>query len=577
VLWGVLAAWCAYRFYREQAGLLLVLGWLFLGIGLVAHPDVLLYLPPFGFMLALAYWRDRRRWRSYWKSSLIGVLLFLCLILVFYVPFLLDPSFQRTQEYLAAERIGTQFLYNQVADMLEQDLLYSTRYYAPLLIFFSGVVIVRELFRLGRPGIILVVLITAAAASTIYLPSAWDLGTISLAFLPYALLFLIVTLSPHTSFEVKSLALWFGIPFLALEFLAKDAADHIQISYPAWSLLAAMGLSYLWGRVAGTPGRVIRVGIAGILVCVLGLIVYYQYLQFLGTVTGYWRAEADAKYNSDSIYQTLYGGLPRPRKLFSNPRLGGWKVVGYLYDTGQLSGDYRSMGESFAVPIWYTHQTPRSCFTDPQNYFVRVDSRGAPEGMEGLPAAGYGLTRIIRVDQQPKLFLFEKGAPSSGEPEVYYVGDYRALYDRSATPQRYVQGPAPEHPASLSFGGRLLLRGYDVSTSRLAPGETLALTLHWQATAPMDIRYRAFAHVETDRMWGQHDDDPVCRVRTDEMRSGQTGRGQFRVTIDPATPPGTYPLTIGVYNPEDWRRLEILDSQGQSLGNALELTAVSIE
>ncbi len=577
VLWGVLAAWCAYRFYREKDGQMLVLGGLFLGIGLVAHPDVLLYLPPFAFMIAVAFWQEKGAWRRYWKPSLLGLALFLVLTAAFYVPFVLDPNFQRTQEYFASERIGTQFLYNRVANMLEQDSLFSSRYYAPLLILFSGVVVIRELRRWGWPGTVLAVLLAVAAVSTVYLPSAWKWGTVSLAFLPYMVLFLALTFQPSTSFEIKSLALWFGVPFLGLQFLAKDAADHIQIAYPFWALLAAIGVEFVWSRLISIRGRVFRVAIVLIFACALGLILYYQSLQFVGTVTNYWRAEADAKYDEASIYRILYGGLPRPRKLIGNPRLGGWKVVGNLYETGQLKGDFRSINESIAVPIWYTHQTPRSCYTDPQNYFVRIDARGVPEEVEQLLASGYGLTRVVRIDHRPKLYLFEKGAPSADEPQIYDVDDYRALYDHSATPQRYVQRPSPEHPLQATFGGKLLLHGYDIDTTRLKPGDTLALTLHWQAIAPMHVRYRTFVHIETDRIWGQHDDDPVCRVRTDEWRPPQSGAGQFRVTLDPGTPPGVYPVTIGVYDPENWERLEIVDEQGQPLSNVLELTTITVE
>jgi 4-amino-4-deoxy-L-arabinose transferase-like glycosyltransferase len=577
VLWGVLAAWCAYRFYQERMGSMQILGALFLGIGLIAHPDVLLYLPPFAFMLALTYWRDRGRWHKYWRSGLLGLLLFLIIALVFYVPFVLDPSFQRTQEYFASERIGTRLLYNRVANMLEQDRLYSTRYYAPLLILFSGVIVFRELFRLGRPGALLAVLVTVAAVTTVLLPSAWDQGALSLAFLPYAVLFAVLALSPHTPFEVKSLLLWFGVPFLGMQFLAKDAADHVQIAYPFWALLAAMGVEFVWRRLYGVPGRVLKVALVSVLACVLGLILHYQYLQFLGTLTGYWRAEADAKNNPTSVYRILYGSLPRPRKLFGNPRLGGWKVVGHLYDTGQLTGDFRSINESFAVPIWYTHQTPRSCFNDPQNYFVRIGPRGEPKEMAGLTDAGYGLTRIVRIHNQPKLYLFEKGVPSADEPLIYDVNDYRVHYDRSATPERYSQTSSPGDPLDVIFGGKLRLRGYDLRSADVAPGDTLDLTLYWQATASMDTRYRTFVHVETDRMWGQHDDDPICRARTDELRSSQAGAGQFRVTLDPTTPPGEYPVTVGVYDPETWERLEVVDEQGRQAGDAVELTTITVE
>ena len=128
----------------------------------------------------------------------------------------------------------------------------------------------------------------------------------------------------------------------------------------------------------------------------------------------------------------------------------------------------------------------------------------------------------------------------------------------------------------VTFGGKLLLRGYDLKPTQIAPGETLELTLHWQAIALMETQYRTFVHVETDRLWGQHDDDPICRARTDELRPAQTGAGQFRVTLDPATPPGVYPVTVGVYDPETWERMEIVDAQGQPVGDALELTAITV-
>jgi hypothetical protein len=197
--------------------------------------------------------------------------------------------------------------------------------------------------------------------------------------------------------------------------------------------------------------------------------------------------------------------------------------------------------------------------------------------MAGLAAAGYGLTRIVRIDHQPRLYLFEKGVPSADEPVIYDVDDHRVYYDRSATPARYSKGSAPGYPLDVTFGGKLLLRGYDLRTTRIAPGETLDLMLHWQAIASMDTRYRTFVHVETDRMWGQHDDDPICRARTDELRSSQIGAGQFRVTLDPATPPGVYPVSVGVYDPETWERLEVVDEQGRPLGNAFELTTITVE
>ena len=93
----------------------------------------------------------------------------------------------------------------------------------------------------------------------------------------------------------------------------------------------------------------------------------------------------------------------------------------------------------------------------------------------------------------------------------------------------------------------------------------------------MHVRYRTFVHVESERIWGQHDDDPVCRLRTDEWRPPQSGVGQFRVALDPNTPPGRYPVLVGVYDPETGARLEAKDENGRLLGSAVELTTITVE
>ena len=446
-----------------------------------------------------------------------------------------------------------------------------------MVIFFSALLVWHEARKYGRRGQVGFIGLAILLCSTVATPQLWQWGPVNAACLPYAALVLALVLSKKTPFEVQALALWFGIPYLALAFLAKDAATHIRNAYPALFLLAAAGLNLSWSGLSQRWGRFIKPALAAVLAVILGLVLYYEYLQYLGPVTGYWRAEADFRYNPTSIYRTLYGELPRPRKLVSNPRLGGWKVVGALYDSGELSGDFRSIQESFAVPIWYTHQMPRSCFDDPQNYFARIDARGVPDEVETLRQNGFGLTRIVLVDHQPKLLLFERGKPDVDQPPTYDIDDYRAAFDRTATPARYILGQQPLQPQQVTFGGKLLLEGYDIPQQPVRPGDTLSVSLYWQALTSMDTRYRAFVHIETDRMYGQHDDDPVCRLRTDEWRPPQSGKGQFRLAIDPATPAGVYPVTVGVYNPDTGERLEATDIFGQPIGSVFELTTIQVQ
>ncbi|MGC8877924.1 MAG: ArnT family glycosyltransferase [Anaerolineae bacterium] len=583
VLWAVLVAWCAWRFYEsrdtseQNAGAWLIVGWGLLGIGLVAHPNMILYVPPFVGMMALTLWRRRSLWRHVRLAMLAGGVLFLALAAAFYVPFVRDPYFPRAVEYFATERVGTAWLYNRAADLLELESEYSSRFYTPWVVFFSAVALFGALRRVGRAGAWLAAITGVAIVTTWLWPTLWEWGAFNMALLPYGLLIGAVVLSNRVAFHIRSLALWFGVPYVALAFFARDAATHIRNVYPFWMLLAGWGFLAVWMWLQGHWGKVARWALVGLLSACSGAILFYEHLQYLGTVADYWRAEANARYADFSLYRLVYGELPRPRKLVSNPRLSGWKVVGVLYAQGVLRGDFRTIKESFAVPIWYTFQTPRSCFEDPQNYFVAMGARGLPAEIDRLPAQGYRLTRVVLVDDQPRLLMWERNSAESAAPTVYRLDDYRALYDHMATPARYTQDSQGEHPSHIIWGEQLLLRGYDISTTRLKPSERLELALYWQALAPMNVRYRAFVHVESERIWGQHDDDPVCRLRTDEWRPPQAGVGQFRVSLDPNIPPGHYPVLVGVYDPETGARLEARDERGRSLGSAVELTTIIVE
>jgi hypothetical protein len=287
----------------------------------------------------------------------------------------------------------------------------------------------------------------------------------------------------------------------------------------------------------------------------------------------------DSATNPTSIYNRVYRTIPRPRKIIANPRLGGWKAVGYLWENGVLGSDFRSINESFAVPIWYTFETPRSCYDDPQNSWVRRDWQGWPEEEQTLLEQGYGLTRIVLVDQEPKLHLYEKGAPGQ-TPEIIDMEAYRRPFDRLATPTRFARETTGQQPAAYNFGGdRLRLLGYDFPNQLIDPGELVPVTVYWETLAPMQTRYRAFMHlVDGDgKQWGQHDDDPACRLLTTDMRPGQRSSRQFRIPVGPDIPAGEYTVVFGLYDPDSLQRLEIWDAvASQNIGDQLVLGKLTV-
>ena len=135
----------------------------------------------------------------------------------------------------------------------------------------------------------------------------------------------------------------------------------------------------------------------------------------------------------------------------------------------------------------------------------------------------------------------------------------------------------PSHPLRVEMGHRVLLLGYDLDSEVAGPGRELSLTLYWKALAPMEVDYKVFIHLEKGRIWGQYDGLPLCGFyRTSDWRPGDVIVERYRIPIAPETPPGTYPLLVGMYNPADGKRLEIFDENGNLLGDSFTLGVIAV-
>ncbi len=117
-------------------------------------------------------------------------------------------------------------------------------------------------------------------------------------------------------------------------------------------------------------------------------------------------------------------------------------------------------------------------------------------------------------------------------------------------------GPYP-NPTMYVFGGRAALVGFDARPRVLRPGETLTLTLYWQALGPLDRDYTVFTHVlePPQTIWGQHDKAPD--VPTSRWKAGEVYRETYTLTLKPQTPPGFYDVEIGWYDPQTGERLRL--------------------
>jgi hypothetical protein len=125
-----------------------------------------------------------------------------------------------------------------------------------------------------------------------------------------------------------------------------------------------------------------------------------------------------------------------------------------------------------------------------------------------------------------------------------------------------------QHPLQANLGDQVTLLGYDVSPEVVQPGQTLDLTLYWQARRGMSEDYTVFTHlVAADgRMVAQQDNQPAeGRYPTSAWDAGEIVVDRYRLTVAPEAPGGEYHLEVGMYLLSTLERLKVAsgDEKGQ--------------
>ncbi|MCB0192741.1 MAG: glycosyltransferase family 39 protein [Anaerolineae bacterium] len=590
---GPLALYCLYRAWQTGLWRWQITGVILLAACLLAHFDALLLLPAAAYLgwlsLSGVHQTDRAGLHAHRQptappsftrqliQSMVTIDIFLALLAAFYVPYILDPDFGNTTTYLTESRIKPGLLYNNLDLLRRFDRDYSSHFYLLLL----GIGLVSLIWQLayrptgsrpssqGKPGRFassllsprLVRPLLVLAVITYWTPEVWQVGSLSLAIVPWLLLLAICfTLAP--TIEAKAAWLMFGAPLIGYVFLVDDPRTHVYIIYPGAALLAGAG----WGGlVFRSRIRQVFVGVGLVLVAAVSLYVTLVFLQTESTFLAL-RQRWD-----DSAWEWLYDDLPQPREYFGYPKREGWKAIGALREQGEFPGDFRSVNEDFIIPIWYNYGEARSCYDTPAHFFVRttgLDSFGSDTPYQPIAE--------IARENEPRLQVFGTGDSPTALP-IYNLEDYADQFDQLTTPQQFTQQASPTQPIATQFGPAIELTGFDLPTPTLAPGDTLHLNLYWQALQPPGDHYRAFVHLtDGSTLWSQQDDDPACRLPTTVWRAGQHGLGQFRLPIPLDTPPGRYPLIIGLYQVDTLERLTISGGAGQPGDDFLWLGDVEI-
>jgi hypothetical protein len=93
------------------------------------------------------------------------------------------------------------------------------------------------------------------------------------------------------------------------------------------------------------------------------------------------------------------------------------------------------------------------------------------------------------------------------------------------------------------------LVGYQLEKERVKPGENLKVTLYWRAGREIDQNYSVFAHLQSDRVWAQHDGWPADGQKaTSTWAPNEVITDEHIIPIGEDVPSGTYRLVVGMYD-----------------------------
>lgn len=503
VVLGGLALLALLRYRDSHNRAYLMLSALFMGFGLLTHYDAVLWGPAVLVVIGEVLVRSKAEGKPSVQSILVGTiaagLVGIVVLGLFYVPFVRDPMFARTYAYLAGGRLGGSIYHNSLMSVWRMSTFYNALVYV--------------------------------------------VGLASLVFLAVVL-------------RVGKLAAWvsFLVPFVFYCFIVADPRTHIYTFYPAAAMLAGGAFS---GTVRTLPRKWRIPFTAGTtLWCLFSA--GYLVVAFLNHQVEYKRDWPESRH---PLYPVPFMDeeLP-PYGHFGFPYRAGWKAVESLYAEGVMSGTYAS-NEEPEITTWYVRSGERTMCGNPDAYIVAEDVQDEIVVDWEEIERDYVLTGEVVVAGRPKIRIFGR---IDGPMLTVDASAVARAFDSAATvdaqlPFGYGLDRVGHFPVERSFGNVARLLGYDLSASRLRPGESIWITLYWKALGSPDRNYQVFTHlVGAEELVAQDDGAPACaHAPTSLWEAGQLIRDEHRIELDEDVLPERLDLRVGMYDLLTLERLTV--------------------
>jgi serine/threonine-protein kinase len=123
-------------------------------------------------------------------------------------------------------------------------------------------------------------------------------------------------------------------------------------------------------------------------------------------------------------------------------------------------------------------------------------------------------------------------------------------------------GSGSRLPLEVNLADKVLLVSCDLPRVEFKPGETVQLTLHWQALREMTEDYTVFVHLtQADgQLVSQQDIQPLGGAKpTTSWTPGETVDDPYELAIPVGASPGTYWLKVGMYSQSTMERLPVVE------------------
>jgi len=160
-----------------------------------------------------------------------------------------------------------------------------------------------------------------------------------------------------------------------------------------------------------------------------------------------------------------------------------------------------------------------------------------------------------------------------------YQYKYKVVVD--ITPARRFTLPEDHRlvSADYNFNNKVKLVGYALSADTARQGDSLHLTLYWQALERMTKQYTIFTHLlsQENLIWGQKDNQPINNTYpTNWWMPGEIVVDEYDIPVTNDAPPGRYALEVGLYLWTTGERLNLVQNGIDTGENRIILTEIEV-